>query len=202
MTRRARDFRLESDRKRARAMVLKDRPGLLILSPPCTLFSHLQNLHPQGLPNVRAPAAWAEAIVFIEFAMELAEVQRRAGQCFVFEHPPAATSWKLACLIEMMSKDGVEECVFDMCTFGMKATDADGEALVRKTTRVITNDPGIASILQGARCTGGHRHVHLIGGRPPAAAIYPMDLCKCLLSGVDVTRKGLSILALMSTVSG
>ena len=90
---------MEADRKLARALVLKDRPGLLILSPPCTLFSHLQNLHPQGLPAERNPAAWAEAIAFVDFAMELAEVQRVAGRSFVFEHPQSATSWKLSKLL-------------------------------------------------------------------------------------------------------
>ena len=171
VTRRAWDFRLESDRKLARALVLKDRPGLLILSPPCTLFSHLQNLHPQGLPAERDPAAWAEAIAFVDFAMELAEVQRVAGRSFVFEHPQSATSWKLSRVVEMMVKDGVEEAVFDMCRFGMMARDSDGEAPVRKTTRVMTNNPGIAAALKDVRCEGGHRHVHLISGRPVAAAI-------------------------------
>ena len=97
-------FRLESGRTLARALVLRDRPGLLILSPPCTRFSHLQNLHPQGLPAERNPAAWAEAIAFVDFAMELAEVQRVAGRSFVFEHPQSATSWKLSKVVEMMSK--------------------------------------------------------------------------------------------------
>ena len=66
--------------------MLTNRPGLLMLSPPCTLFSHLQNLHPQGLPAERNPAAWAEAIAFVDFALELAEVQRVARRSFVFEH--------------------------------------------------------------------------------------------------------------------
>ena len=58
--------------------------------------------------------------------MELAEVQRRAGRSFVFEHPQAATSWKLSCVVEMMEKDGVEEAVFDMCRYGMVACDEHG----------------------------------------------------------------------------
>ena len=44
----------------------------------------------------------------------------------------------------MMPKNGVEEAVFDMCRFGMVASDDKGEAPVSKTTRVMTNDPGIA----------------------------------------------------------
>ena len=89
-----------------------------------------------------------------------------------------------------------------MCRFGMVARDSDGEAPVRKTTRVMTNDPGIATALKDVRCEGGHRHVHLISGRPAAAAIYPLDFCRCLLRGHDVTRKSLGTLASMSTVNG
>jgi hypothetical protein len=102
----------------------------------------------------------------------------------------------------MMGKAGVEEAIFDMCQFGMVATDSLGEAPVRKTTRVMTNDPGIAKSLHGVRCCGGHRHAHLISGRPAAAAIYPIDLCKCMLRGYDITRNNLGSLASMSTVNG
>ena len=202
ITRRPWDFRLADDRKRARAMVLKDRPGLLILSPPCTLFSHLQHLHPLGLPEVRDPVAWAEAVAFVEFSMELAEIQRRAGRSFVFEHPQSASSWKLPCVTAMLEKSDVQEAVFDMCRFGMTARDQEGEGLVRKTTRVMTNDVGIASSLDGVRCEGGHRHVHLISGRPAAAAIYPEKCCECLLRGYDITRKGFNAMALVSSVRG
>ena len=84
------DFRKAEDRRRARALVLKDRPGLLIMSPPCTLSSQFQHLSPYFLPKVRDPAAWAEAISLVEFSLELAEVQRRDGRSFVFEHPQHA----------------------------------------------------------------------------------------------------------------
>ena len=59
-------------------------------------------------PAKRNPAAWAEAIAFIDFAMELAEVQRVAGRSFVFEHPQSAISWKLLGVVEIIAKDGVE----------------------------------------------------------------------------------------------
>ena len=101
-----------------------------------------------------------------------------------------------------MAKDGVEEAVFGMCRFGMMARDSDGEAPVRKTIRVMTNDPGIAAALKDVRCEGGHRLVHLISGRPAAAAIYPVDFCRRLLRGHDVTRKGIGQLAILSIASG
>ena len=120
----------------------------------------------------------------------------------MFEHPQPATGWKLSKVVEMMAKAGVEEAVFDMCRFGMVARDSEGEAPVRKTTRVMTNDPGIAAPLNDVRRERGHRRVHLISGRPAAAAIYPVEFCKCLLRGLHVTRESLGTLASMSTVNG
>ena len=39
------DFDLLADRKRCWELILRDEPLLNIGSPPCTMFSHLQELH-------------------------------------------------------------------------------------------------------------------------------------------------------------
>ena len=51
-----------------------------------------------------------------------------------------------------------------MCAYDLKATDEKGEGLVMKPTRVLTSIRPVAENLTG-RCCGGHRHVHLVGGR-------------------------------------
>ena len=145
---------------------------------------------------MRDPAGWAEAISFVDFSMELAEIQRKSGRSFVFEHPWQATSWELPSVNKMRSREDVGEVLFDMCRFGMTAKYEFGEAPVRKTTRVISNDPGVLGRLD-RRCEGGHRHVVLVSGRPKAAAIYPEKLCEEIISGFDVTRRSLSEFALM-----
>ena len=176
----------------------KDRPGLLILSPPCTLFSKLQVLSPYGLPEVRDPEGWAEAVAFVDLSMELAEIQRKAGRSFVFEHSWQASSWDLQSVNNIRNKKDVGEVIFDMCRFGMVAQDKDGEAPVRKTTRVLSNDPGILGRLD-KRCEGGHLHVALVSGRPEAAAIYPIKMCEEIVAGFDPSRRGLAEFVLMQS---
>ena len=70
-----------------------------------------------------------------------------------------------------------------MCCFGMTSVDEDGEGLVKKPTRYMTNAPLVAEELEMC-CTGDHRHVKLVGGRAAKAAIYPPQLCEAILRGL------------------
>ena len=54
---------------------------------------------------------------------------------------------------------------------------------MRKTTRIATNIHEIADALS-LRCEGGHRHVHLVSGRPKNAAIYPPEFCSSVVRGL------------------
>ena len=83
--------------------------------------------------------------------------------------------------------------LFDKCRFGMRARDEYGEAPVRKTTRVLSNDLGIFGRMD-QRCEDRHRHVALVSGRPKAAAIYPAKLCEEIVAGFDLTRRGAAVL--------
>ena len=73
--------------------------------------------------------------------------------------------------------------VSDMCVFGMTQEDEQGVALVKKPTAFMTNAPAIAERLS-QRCSGGHRHITLIGGRAKRAEIYPHQLCREILLGL------------------
>ena len=77
------DLRDEKCKEAARSLLRRTRPKLLIASPPCTLFSLLQNLSGGVKDNVRMQ----EAIDMVDFAVELCIMQHRAGRKFVFEHP-------------------------------------------------------------------------------------------------------------------
>ena len=89
------DFRRPGDRRQAKNLVLKGKPEMLILSPPCTLFSSLQRWSRYGPPEVRRPDDWEEAVGFVDFCVDLCEVQNRGGRGFCFEHPRYASSWEL-----------------------------------------------------------------------------------------------------------
>ena len=80
----------------------------------------------------------------------------------------------------------------DMFRYGMVAEDKDGVGMVRKTTKIATNAPEIADALS-LRCSGGHRHVHLVSGRPKYAAIYPREFCRAIVKGYLLYRQRRSL---------
>ena len=67
----------------AAVLLKRDKPSLLILSPPCTKFSNLLRLGGREVPR----ALWIHAVRMVNAAVRLAEIQLEAGRHFVFEHP-------------------------------------------------------------------------------------------------------------------
>ena len=185
---------VEADREWCRRMVRRDKPQLLVVSPPCTLFSQLQNLSPYGLPERRRPHEWRKACEMVIFAVELCRMQQQAGRAFVFEHPRSATSWEVVPeLRDLLNSLDVFESVLDMCVYGMMPNDDRGQlGLVRKTTRLITNSEEIVDATQHRR-TGGHVHVHLMSGRVKKAAEYPIKLCQAISKGFIFRRRRLEL---------
>ena len=179
------DFRRPGDRRQAKNLVLKGKPEMLILSPPCTLFSSLQRWSRYGPPEVRRPDDWEEAVGFVDFCVDLCEVQNRGGRGFCFEHPRYASSWELPSMARLRAMPGVGPAELDMCQFGMVSRDEKGEAPCRKATRLLTNVVSMRDWMSRT-CQGGHRHVQLVSGRSKAAAIYPPRFCKAIVEATDM----------------
>ena len=71
----------------------------------------------------------------------------------------------------------------DLCMFGLRSRDQEGEAPATKPTRFMGNSLEVYKILN-QNCDGScPRHVHLIEGRAKVAAIYPWKLCKSVIQG-------------------
>ena len=138
-------------RERVRQLVTETKPFMLIGSPPCTMFCLLQNLS----RNKRDPKVFAkkmaEAEKHIRFCLELYEMQRSAGRCFLHEHPNTATSWQMPEMIAFAAKPDIETTVCDMCAYGMQVQDEHGEAYARKNTKLMSNAPEVLKRL-GKRC--------------------------------------------------
>lgn len=91
-------------RDEVRDQLRQRRPRLLVVSPPCTKFSQLQNLrrHPERLPQ-----DLMEATLPVDFSLTLLLDQlHRRDQC-LFEHPDAATSWELKSARGCLARDEV-----------------------------------------------------------------------------------------------
>ena len=86
------DFEKRLHRMEAMRKIIKDEPYFVIGSPPCTIWSILQN----GNRGRYSEEEWAAKLragkVHIDFCLAIYEVQRRAGRYYLHEHPRTATS--------------------------------------------------------------------------------------------------------------
>ena len=78
-----------SNQNRVCRMLGQDEPLVVGLSPPCTVFSQLQNLRKTEIDLVER----TKAIEYIRFSVRVARCQMRRGRFFYFKHPLSATSW-------------------------------------------------------------------------------------------------------------
>ena len=155
-------------------MIRRYRPTVLIVSPPCTAFS----IANQGEVD---PATLAGAVEMIRFSGEICDLQRKAGRHLVFEQPQSSRAWQLNEVVQLMYRDGVNKTTFHQCMYGLRASDHLGSAPAYKPTSVLTSHPALAEVLQ-ERCSGGHRHIQLVGKRACSrAATYPKELCNAVI---------------------
>ena len=98
------------------------------------------------------------------------------------EHPQLATS-EVPCIKRLTELPEVVVAVRDMCQFGMKSRDKDGEGYAKKPTKFMTNSIELYKTLNRRCKPGSHRHVQLMEGRAAAAAKYPKGLFKAVVAG-------------------
>ena len=78
-------------------------------------------------------------IKHVEFCVRLYLEQLMGGRFFIHEHPHEAKSWGLKCITELLSREGVDTVVVDMCSYGLTSV-ADGvEGPARKRTKIMSN---------------------------------------------------------------
>ena len=175
------DFTKASHRKRALDLIRDLCPILVILSPPCTTFSQLRNLSNYKRAPQQVRAEEAEGLLHLEFAVQIANIQRRAGRGFLFEHPKSATSWHTPSLARLADQPDVFSVTVDMCGFGLKSLNG---LPALKPTLLLTNVEPLATVLH-RRCDGLHaQHGPLLGGQAHLAAKYTPDFVQAILQGI------------------
>ena len=167
------------------------KPVLLIGSPPCGPWSVLQHLHdPHGTPE-EIENRMASARVHIQFCIKLYKTQVEAGNWFLHEHPWSAESWQEVEMMELLGMPGVAVVRGDQCQQGM-GTWIEGEwRSIRKPTGWMSNCPELLHEL-GKICGGsggvcdmtGKFHTPCIRRAAAEAAVYPLRLCRRILSRI------------------
>ena len=175
-----------SHRKRVREEIEKDDPFCVVLCPPCTMFSQMRRNMGDTESEKRK---LREAIVLLNFAVEICEDRRKKGKFFLFEHPHGAKSWSCKRMQRLLEKPDVCAVVLDMCQYGM--CDRVNGKPHKKSTRIVGNLQ--EDVMQGLhrRCKGDHEHQPLEGrvyfggewhNRTRLAQEYPDDFCRAVCS--------------------
>ena len=200
------DLGVEAQRSRCSKELSRERPRLLIASPPCTAFSALQNLSIHKRDPKAVQDQLREADLHLSYAISECVAQMDRGGIFLFEQPASAKSWGYSCVQDLLSKDGVVRVVGPMCRWGLRAIDkiTGREGFVRKPTAWMTNHAGLAAVLQGwCECLPEngmpYRHVRLMGGLAAPAARYPAKLVIAILK---VLREDLRSSGELSDLAG
>jgi hypothetical protein len=179
------DFTKPLDRKRAWDRIRAEEPFIVVGSPPCTMFSSMQNMNKN-----KGKAEWEKrrraAEVLLTFAAAVYKLQLLAGRHFLHEHPAGATSWSHPAMSRLLATPGVGAVVAHQCAYGLQAsTPGGGQALAKKPTRFMSSAPAVLEALS-RRCPGGHPHAPLVGGtRARDAAVYPPGLCEAIAQGAS-----------------
>ena len=178
------DLSLEQDRANLLTEIVRRRPKIVFLEPPCTWFSKLLSLNWKHIPRHLREQRLAASMVLFEFCLLIMRIQLLAGRAFVLEHPHGATSWKHPQVQDALRRfPGTAFADFDFCMFGMVTNIK--RMPVKKATRLMTNCPHIYKRFAGVRCDGSHDHTTCWdseGGekRSKYAQYYPRPFCACL----------------------
>ena len=94
------DFNIAADRASCWAKIEKEQPTLVIGSPPCTLFSRLQELNKfiyrdSEVWMMKFQDRMRQAKMYVKFCTSICLYPRSKGRYLLHEHPCLATSWSL-----------------------------------------------------------------------------------------------------------
>ena len=152
------DLSLEWGRANLLTEIVRRRPKIVFLEPPCTWFSKLLSYNWKHIPRHLREQRLAASMVLFEFSLLIMRIQLLAGRTFVLEHPHGATSWKHPQVQDALRRfPGTDFADFDFCMFGM--VSKINHVPVKKPTRLMTNCKHIYSRFAGVRCDGSHDHI-------------------------------------------
>ena len=150
-------FSLERDRANLLTEIVRRRPKIVFLEPPCTWFSKLLSYNWKHIPRHLREQRLAASIVLFEFCLLIMRIQLLAGRASVLEHPHGATSWKHSQVQDALRRfPGTAFADFDFCMFGMVTKIKC--VPVKKPSRLMTSCPHIYKRFPDVRCDGSHDH--------------------------------------------
>ena len=114
------DFTRTEMREKARALLLKEKPLVLIGSPPCTSFCNWQSLNAArlGWTAEDVKKRRTEGELHVSFCCELYQLQTDAGRYYLHEHPASAAPWQFEEVQNLLRSNGAAQVVGDQFQYG------------------------------------------------------------------------------------
>ena len=177
------DLLQNETRQTVRDYIIRVRPGLVIVSPPCHMYSMLQNLmknkrekFPEMMNQYLKRKRDSDKLLV--FAVEICELCLSLGIHFVLEHPYSASSWKHRAMEKLLKRSDTFLAKTDQCCFGLKSQQGQPH---QKPTGFLSSSSEIAQQLH-RKCQGEHQHEHIIGGhKSRRTQEYPEELRAVIL---------------------
>ena len=161
------DFKDPKMRRKFLKKLREEEPDSVLLSPPCRLWSRLQELtaakgdeFQERLIQLREE----DHDTILTFCAVVYEEQRRNGRDATLEHPWRSKAWKTRAFCKMKGHD----TYVDQCQYKLKLPDDEGVIRpVRKPTCFRTTGSVIRDLLWNT-CSEEHQHTPLEGSIPGA----------------------------------
>ena len=182
------DFMTYLGRAEAERRIDSGNTKVLILSPPCTMYSKRMLINLRKMSEEMKLRRWREAHTYLDWCMSLCQKQARKGNYYIFEHPDTASSWQRPSVQAVQQLPNANISRFDMCRMGM-LTPFSNEPM-QKPTKILSNLPAVHHRLNGKRCTCTVPHVIIQGSQGGVtlsrhAQVYPPKLCATLCLAVQ-----------------
>ena len=118
-------FLCPKQRRKCLEHVINNPYDLIVVTPPCMMFSMLQYLgvgksKESCMNDPEFQRRYHEACVLLNFAVLICSIQSRHGRHFLFEQPWNAVSWNEACVRKLLNAPGTHLVRTDQCMFGQK----------------------------------------------------------------------------------
>ena len=113
------NFTSAKQRQKAREYEEKNKPLVLIGSPPCDQWSIMQNLNNGKRDPDEVHRKMIEATINLAFCAELYAMQIKGGRYYLHEHPLTASSWQEPCLRKIFKHKHNIVTRIHMCAYNM-----------------------------------------------------------------------------------
>ena len=163
-------------------LLSRDKPELVVASPPCDPFSMLNHglNYPKWDPS-RVEANLQRGRRHLRVSVKVCVFQYNGKKYFLFEHPYAASSWDEEVMQELLDLPGVIFVRTDMCRWNLRV--ASSGKLSQKPTGILTNSPLIAVELDKRCQCAKNSHASLLGVGAKSG-VYTKEFSQAILRGL------------------